>query len=158
MGKDLFDEKLRSAKLARRAKPFKCSKCLSEFMKKAQLKSHQCFKCDLCNKYFKVTLNNQSFYKHDMDEHDGFFTKKSKSKRPLRERKNINRYQSSDYEEKLPKQQFPKQKGVKKQNFIKCKGHGNEQNTRKSKSCLTSNAKEKPKSEPKKAKVDYKQK
>ena len=89
--KDLFDEKLRRAKLACSLKPFKCSKCLSEFMKKAQLKSHQCFKCDLCNKYFKVTLNNQSFYKHDMDEHDGFFTKKSKSKRPLRERKNINR-------------------------------------------------------------------
>ena len=78
--KALFDEK-----------PFKCSKCLSEFMKKAQLKSHQCFKCDLCNKYFKVTLNNQSFYKHDIDEHGGYFTKKSKLKRPLRERKNISR-------------------------------------------------------------------
>ena len=78
--KALFDEK-----------PFKCSKCLSEFMKKAQLKSHQCFKCDLCNKYFKVTLNNQSFYKHDIDEHAGYFTKKSKLKRPLRERKNISR-------------------------------------------------------------------
>ena len=89
--KDLFDEKLRNAKLACRKKPFECSKCLSEFMKKAQLKSHQCFKCDLCDKYFKVTLNNQSFYKHDMDEHDGYFTKKSKLNRPLRERKNISR-------------------------------------------------------------------
>ena len=73
------------------------------------------------------------------------------------------RYQSSDYEEKLPKEQFPKQKGVKKQYFIKCKGHGNEQNTQKSKSYLTSNATtslktEKPKSEPKEAKVDYEQK
>ena len=89
--KAMFEEKLRNAKLAVKAKPFKCSKCLSDFMKKEQLKSHQCFKCDLCNKYFKVTLNNQSFYKHDIDEHGGYFTKKSKLKRPLRERKNISR-------------------------------------------------------------------
>ena len=86
--KTMFDEKLRNAKLA---KPFKCSKCLSEFMKKAKMKSHQCFKCDLCNKYFKATLNNQSFYKHDMNEHDGYFTKKSKLKRPAREKKNVSR-------------------------------------------------------------------
>ena len=77
--------------------------------------------------------------------------------------KQLSRKKSSDYEGKIPKEQFPKQKGVKKQNFIKCKGHENEQNTRKSKSCLTSNATtslktEKPKSEPKRAKVDYEQK
>ena len=84
--KDLFDEKLRSAKLACNVKPFKCSKCLSEFMKKAQLKSHQCFKCDLCNKNFK---SSHSFYKHDRVEHDGHFTMKSKLKRPGRAKKNI---------------------------------------------------------------------
>jgi hypothetical protein len=67
--KAMFEEKLRNAKLAVKAKPFKCSTCLSDFAKKAQLKSHQCgLKCDLCNKYFKIS---QSFYKHDMNEHDG---------------------------------------------------------------------------------------
>jgi hypothetical protein len=87
--KAMFEEKLRNAKLAVKAKPFKCSTCLSDFAKKAQLKSHQCgLKCDLCNKYFRIS---QSFYKHDMNEHDGYFTKNSKLKRPDRERKPINR-------------------------------------------------------------------
>ena len=86
--KAMFEEKLRNAKLAVKAKPFKCSKCLSEFMKKAQLKSHQCFKCDLCNKNFK---SSQSFYKHGRVEHDGHFTMKSNLKPPAREKKNIGR-------------------------------------------------------------------
>ena len=86
--KAMFEEKLRNAKLAVKAKPFKCSKCLSEFMKKAQLKRHQCIKCDLCIKYFKTS---QSFYFHDRVEHDGHFLMKSKLKRPERERKAINR-------------------------------------------------------------------
>ena len=86
--KAMFEEKLRNAKLAVKAKPFKCSKCLSDFMKKAQLKSHQCFKCDLCNKNFK---SSQSFYKHDRVEHDGHFTMKSKLKQPDRAKKNISR-------------------------------------------------------------------
>ena len=86
--KAMFEEKLRNAKLAVKAKPFKCSKCLSDFMKKTQLKSHQCFKCDLCNKNFK---SSHSFYKHDRVEHDGHFTMKSKLKRPGRAKKNINR-------------------------------------------------------------------
>ena len=83
----------KKARLACRVKPFKCSKCLSEFMKKAQLKIHQCFKCDLCSKYFKITeaWACQSFYKHDMAEHDGYFTKKSKLMRPAREKKNVSR-------------------------------------------------------------------
>ena len=84
--KAMFEEKLKNAKLAVKAKPFKCSNCLSEFIKKAQLKSHQCFKCDLCNKNFK---SSHSFYKHDRVEHDGHFTMKSKLKRPGRAKKNI---------------------------------------------------------------------
>ena len=84
--KAMFEEKLRNAKLAVKEKPFKCSKCLSDFMKKAQLESHQCFKCDLCNKNFK---SSHSFYKHDRVEHDGHFTMKSKLKRPGRAKKNI---------------------------------------------------------------------
>ena len=86
--KDLFEEKLMNAKFAVRAKRFKCSKCFSEFMKKAELKRHQCIKCDLCNKYLK---NSQSFYNHDRVEHDGHFAMKTKLKRPERERKPINR-------------------------------------------------------------------
>ena len=91
--KVLFEEKLRKAKLAVKAKPFKCSKCLSEFMKKAQLKSHQCIKCDLCNKYYKTS---QSFYNHDKVEHDGHFVKESKLKRPERERKSIKRFVANE--------------------------------------------------------------
>ena len=76
------------------------------------------------------------------------------------------RYQSSDYEGKLPNKQNPRQNGDKKQNRVKCKGHENEQNTRKSKSCLTSNAtasfktekNQSPRSEPKKDKVDNEKK
>ena len=48
--KAMFEDKLRNAKLAVKAKCFKCSNCLSEFMKKAELKRHQCIKCDLCIK------------------------------------------------------------------------------------------------------------
>ena len=59
--KAMFEDKLRNAKLAVKAKRFKCSKCFTDFMKKAQLKSHQCFRCDLCFKYFKT---NVSFYVH----------------------------------------------------------------------------------------------
>ena len=87
--KDLFEEKLMAAKFAVRAKRFKCSKCFSEFMKKAELKRHQCIKCDLCNKYLK---NSQSFYNHDRVEHDGHFAMESKLKRPERERKTVNRF------------------------------------------------------------------
>ena len=86
--KDLFEEKLMNAKFAVRAKRFKCSKCLSEFMKKAELKRHQCIKCYLCNKYLK---NSQSFYNHDRVVHDGHFALKTKLKRPERERKPIKR-------------------------------------------------------------------
>ena len=86
--KAMFEEKLMNAKFAVRAKRFKCSKCFSEFMKKAELKRHQCIKCDLCNKYLK---NSQSFYNHDRVEHDGHFAMKTKLKRPKRERKPINR-------------------------------------------------------------------
>ena len=86
--KAMFEEKLMNAKFAVRAKRFKCSKCFSEFMKKAQLKRHQCIRCDLCNKYFK---NSLYFYAHDRVEHDGHFAMKSKLKRPERERKPINR-------------------------------------------------------------------
>ena len=58
--------------------------------------------------------------------------------------KQFSRKKTSDYEEKLPNKQFPRQKGDKKQNLVKSapvkyKGHGNEQNTRESKSCLPSN-------------------
>ena len=87
--KALFEEKLKKAKLAVKAKPFKCSKCLSDFMKKAQLKRHQCIKCDLCIKYFKTS---QSFYNHDRVEHKGHFAMKSKLKRPERKRKITNRF------------------------------------------------------------------
>ena len=86
--KAMFEEKLMNAKFAVRAKRFKCSKCFSEFMKKAELKRHQCIKCYLCNKYLK---NSQSFYNHDRVEHDGHFAMKSKLKRPERERKPIKR-------------------------------------------------------------------
>ena len=59
-------------------------------------------------------------------------------------KKQFPRKKTSDYEEKLPNKQFPRQKGDKKQNLVKSapvkyKGHGNEQNTRESKSCLPSN-------------------
>ena len=90
--KAMFEEKLKNAKLAVKAKPFKCSKCLSDFMTKVQLKSHRCFKCDLCNKNFK---SSHSFYKHDRVEHDGHFTMKSKLKRPGRAKKNIRRFVQS---------------------------------------------------------------
>ena len=86
--KAMFEEKLMNAKFAVRAKRFKCSKCFSEFMKKAELKRHQCIKCDLCNKYLK---NSQIFYNHDRVEHDGHFAMKSKLNRPERERKPIKR-------------------------------------------------------------------
>ena len=86
--KAMFEEKLRNAKLAVKARPFKCSKCSSDFKKKAQLEKHQCFKCDLCNKNFK---SSHSFYKHDRIEHDGHFTMKSKLKRPGRAKKNLSR-------------------------------------------------------------------
>ena len=91
--KDLFEEKLRKAKLAVKAKPFKCTKCLSEFMKKLQLKSHQCIRCDLCKKYYKTS---QSFYNHDKVEHDGHFVKESKLKRPERERKPVKRFVANE--------------------------------------------------------------
>ena len=87
--KAMFEEKLRNAKFAVKAKPFKCSKCMSDFMKKAQLKSHQCIRCDLCKKYFKNSLH---FYAHDRVEHDGHFATESKLKRPERERKTVNRF------------------------------------------------------------------
>ena len=91
--KAMFEEKLMNAKFAVRAKRFKCSKCFSEFMKKAQLKRHQCIRCDLCNKYFK---NSLYFYAHDRVEHDGHFAMKSKLKRPERERKTVNRFVAND--------------------------------------------------------------
>ena len=91
--KAMFEDKLRSARLAVKARRFKCSKCLSEFMKKAQLKRHQCIKCELCIKYFKTS---QRFYNHDRVEHDGHFAMKSKLKRPQRERKTNNRLLVND--------------------------------------------------------------
>ena len=91
--KAMFEEKLKNAKLLVKAKPFKCSKCLSDFMKKAQLKSHQCFKCDLCFKYFKT---NVSFYVHDRVEHDGYFAKELKLKRPERKKKDIDRFAAKE--------------------------------------------------------------
>ena len=87
--KAMFEDKLRNAKFAVRAKRFKCSKCLSDFMKKALLKSHQCFKCDLCIKYFKTSV---SFYVHDRVEHGGYFAKELKLKRPERKKKVIDRF------------------------------------------------------------------
>ena len=96
--KAMFEEKLMNAKFAVRAKPFKCSKCLSEFMKKAQLKRHQCIKCDLCSKYFKTIQTvlfhdtmSQIYINHDKVEHDGQIAMKSKLKRPGRAKKNIRR-------------------------------------------------------------------
>jgi hypothetical protein len=62
-------------------------------MKKAQLKSHQCIRCDLCNKYFK---NSLYFYAHDRVDHDGHFAMESKLKRPERERKTVNRIVAND--------------------------------------------------------------
>ena len=91
--KAMFEEELRNAKFAVKVNPFKCSKCLSEFMKKAQLKSHQCIRCDLCNKYFK---NSLYFYAHDRVDHDGHFAMESKLKRPERERKTVNRIVAND--------------------------------------------------------------
>ena len=94
--KAMFEDKLRNAKLAVKAKRFKCSNCLSEFMKKAQLKSHQCVKCDLCIMYFK---SSQNFYNHDRVEHDGHFAKKSKLKRPERKKKKVSKYEPGEFEE-----------------------------------------------------------
>merc|ERR550534_1609704 len=92
----MFEDKLRNAKLAVKAKRFKYSKCFTDFMKKAQLKSHQCFRCDLCFKYFKT---NVSFYVHDRVEHDGYFAKELKLKRPERKKKNVSRYEPGEFDE-----------------------------------------------------------
>ena len=139
--KAMFEDKLRNAKLAVKAKRFKCSNCLSEFMKKAQLKSHQCIKCDLCIKYFK---SSQNFYNHDRVEHDGHFAKKSKLKRPERKKKKVSKYEPGEFEEEKyviekildmrfkdfrRNGKFPGQKTNKKQYLVKWKGFGNEQNT-----------------------------
>ena len=83
--KAMFEEKLMNAKMAASAKPFKCSKCFTYFTKKAQLQSHPCTKCDLCNKYFK---NSLYFYAHDRFEHNGHFAIISQKKQPKREKKN----------------------------------------------------------------------
>ena len=140
----MFEEKLRNAKLAVKAKPFKCAKWLSDFMKKAQLKNHQCLKCDLCNKYFKTSV---SFYFHDRIEHGGYFAKELKLKRPERKKKNVSRYEPGEFDEdqyvieKLLDMRFqdfkdfrisgtfPEQKSNKKQYLVKWKGFENEQNT-----------------------------
>ena len=142
--KAMFEDKLRNAKSAVNEKRFKCSKCLSDFMKKAQLKSHQCIKCDICIKYFKT---NQRFYNHDRVEHDGHFAMKSKLKRPERKKKNVSRYDPDEVEEKKCAIEklldmrfqdfkdfrisgtFPEQKSNKKQYLVKWKGFENEQNT-----------------------------
>ena len=130
--KAMFEDKLRIAKLAVKEKRFKCAQCLSEFTKKAQLKSHQCIKCDICIKYFKTS---QRFYNHDRVEHDGHFAMKSKLKRPERKKKNVRRYEPDEVEEKkyviekLLDMRFPGQKKHKKQYLVKWKGFGNEQNT-----------------------------
>ena len=142
--KAMFEDKLRNAKLAVKEKRFKCSKCLSEFMKKAQLKSHQCIKCDLCIKYFKTS---QSFYNHDRVEHDGHFAMKSKLKRPERKKKKVSKYEPGEFEENKyviekildmrfqdfkdfrMNRKFPGQKTNKKQYLVKWKGFGNGQNT-----------------------------
>ena len=129
--KAMFEDKLRNAKLAVKAKRFKCSNCLSEFMKKAQLKSHQCIKCDLCIKYFK---SSQNFYNHDRVEHDGHFAKKSKLKRPERKKKKVSKYEPGEFEqekyviEKILDMRF---KGFRRSRkyLVKWKGFGNEQNT-----------------------------
>jgi hypothetical protein len=98
--KAMFEERLMNAKIALNAKRFKCSKCLSEFMKKASLKRHQCIRCVLCNMYFK---NSLSFYSHDTVEHDGYFAMKSKVKRPKREKKEVDRLVAHDlHEESKP--------------------------------------------------------
>ena len=94
--KAMFEERLMNAKLALNAKRFKCSKCLSEFMKKASLKAHQCIKCVLCNMYFK---NSLSFYSHDTVEHGGYFAMKSKVKRPKREKKEVDKLVAHDWHE-----------------------------------------------------------
>ena len=155
--KAMFEDKLRNAKLAVKAKPFKCSKCLSDFTKKAQLKSHQCLKCDLCTKYFKTSV---SFYFHDRVEHGGYFAKELKLKRPEREKKVINRFGAKEkfeegkkwvrgrgskryitlsngkteemrIEKLLDKQSSvsQKNKGIKKQYLVKWQGFGNEYNS-----------------------------
>ena len=141
--KAMFEDKLRNAKLAVKEKRFQCSKCLSDFMKKAQLKSHQCIKCDICIKYFKTT---QRFYNHDRVEHDGHFAIKSKLKRPERKKKNVSRYEPDEFEENkcaieklldmrfqdfkdFRSGKFPGQKSNKKQYLVKWKGFENEQNT-----------------------------
>ena len=121
--KDLFEEKLMNAKFAVRAKPFKCSKCLSEFMKKAELKRHQCIKCDLCTKYFKTGQSfyvhnrmSQSYINHDKVEHEGQIAMRSKLKRTEREKKNLIRYEPGEFEggkyvvEKLLDIKFPGEK------------------------------------------------
>ena len=151
--KAIFEEKLRNAKLAVRAKPFKCSKCLSEFMKKVQLKRHQCIKCDLCMKYFKTSQSHMSpsYINHDKIEHDGQIAMKSKLKRPDRKKKNVSRYKPGEFEEdkyvveKLLDIKFPGEKSrrisgqksntnSKKQFLVKWKGFGNEQNSWESRS------------------------
>jgi hypothetical protein len=149
--KAMFEEKLKNAKLAVKAKPFKCSSCLSEFMKKAELKRHQCFKCDLCIKYFKT---NASFYVNDRVENDGYFAKEFKLKRPERKKKNVSRYEPGEFDEdqcvieKLldmrfqdfkdvrTNRKYPGQKSNKKQYLVKWKGFGNEHNSWISKSSL----------------------
>ena len=155
--KAMFEEKLMNAKFAVRAKPFKCSKCLSEFMKKAQLKRHQCIKCDLCSKYFKTIQTvlfhdtmSQIYINHDKVEHDGQIAMKSKLKRPEREKKNLIRYEPGEFEEgkyvveKLLDIKYPGEKSrripgqksntnTNKQFLVKWKGFGNEQNSWESK-------------------------
>ena len=155
--KAMFEEKLKNAKLAVKAKPFKCSKCLSDFMKKAQLKNYQCFKCDLCIKYFKT---NVSFYVHDRVEHGGYFAKELKLKRPERKKKVIDRFVAKEekfeegkkwvrglgskryitlsngkteemsIEKLLDRRSFvPQNKCFKKQYLVKWQGFGNEHNS-----------------------------
>jgi len=144
--KAMFEDKLRNAKFAVRAKPFKCSKCLSEFMKKAQLKSHQCLKCYLCNN--KYLWGSHRFYNHDKVEHDGQIAMKSKLKRPERKKKDVSRYKPGEFEEekhvmeklldmRFPgekSRKFPGQKSTKKQYLVKWKGFGDEQNSWESRS------------------------
>ena len=155
--KAMFEEKLKNAKLAVKAKPFKCSKCLSDFMKKAQFKSHQCLKCDLCIKYFKTSV---SFYFHDRVEHGGYFAKELKLKRPERKKKVIDRFVAKEEKfeegkiwvrgsgfkryinlsngkteemsiEKLlnKRSSVSQNKGIKKEYLVKWQGFGNEHNS-----------------------------